>query len=338
MAAAIVALVVIGGIIALIATGTGQRLLVAINPPPTSTFTPVAVADGTPTPNLVSTEVAIQLATRDAVQTLEATLNATLTPNPTSTPTPTPDLDATATASCVFDMEIVNDPPVFPKVLMPEQQFVKRWTIKNTGTCPWPALSQLALVSGTELEIASKSNVGQLAPGETIEIRISLVAPAGYATYTSVWQLQYGDGQSIGKQLEASYSIGPTPTPLPTATSEFTPTPTESLWMSIPGLTWCGQTPDAGRIEWGRGGGLSDNYRYFYGTVSPESELEGTFRDFFGFPHAETYFTAVGDIVFPVSEECGRGTSGRCGSVEEGFEIVWHKVYISPEDCPPIND
>jgi hypothetical protein len=108
--------------------------------------------------------------------------------------------------------------------------------------------------------------------------------------------------------------------------------------MSIPGLTWCGQTPDAGRIEWGRGGGLSDNYRYFYGTVSPESELEGTFRDFFGFPHAETYFTAVGDIVFPVSEECGRGTSGRCGSVEEGFEIVWHKVYISPEDCPPIND
>jgi predicted Ser/Thr protein kinase len=340
--AAAAALIVIGGIIALVATGTGQRLLAAINPPPTHTPTPTTiptpapVAGGTPTPNLVSTEVAIQLATRDAVQTLEATLNATLTPNPTSAPTstPTPDLDATATASCVLDMEVVNDPSVLPEVLMPGQQFVKRWTVENTGTCPWPALTQLVLVSGGELEVVSKSEVGQLAPGETIEIRVSLVAPIDYDTYTSMWQLQYADGEPIGEQLEVAYSVGPTPTPRPTATSEFTPTPVEPLWMSIPGLTWCGQSPFKGRIEWGRGGGFSDEYRYFYGAVSPESELEGTFRDFSGFPHSETYFTTSGNIVFPVPEECGSGTHGRCGGIAEGFEIVWYKVHITPEDCP----
>ncbi len=343
-AASVAALIVIGGIIALIATDTGQRLLAAISPPPTGTptstptSTPAPVAGGASTPNLVSTEVAIQLATRDAVQTLEATLNATLTPNPTATSTPTPDLDATATASCVLDMEIVNDPPVFPEVLVPGQQFVKRWTVENTGTCPWPALAQLVLIAGDDLEVVSKTEIGQLAPGETIEIRVSLVAPMDYDTYTSVWRLQYGDGRSIGKQLEVAYSVGPTPTPRPTATPEFTPTPVEPLWMSIPGPTWCGQTPDAGRVEWGRGGGISNNYRYFYGTVSPESELEGTFRDFSGFPHSETYFTAVGNIVFPVPEECGSGIHGRCGGAEEGFEIVWYKVHITPGDCPARDD
>jgi predicted Ser/Thr protein kinase len=341
IAAAAVALIVIGGIITLIATDTGQRLLAAISPSPTdtpaptSTPTPAHVTDGTPTPNLVSTEVAAQLATRDAVQTLEATLNATLTPNPTPTSTPTPDLDATATASCVLDMEIVSDPPVFPKVLMPEQQFVKRWTVENTGTCPWPALTQLVLASGDELEIVSKSEVGQLAPGETIEIRVSLVAPVDYDSYTSTWQLQYADGKSIGKPLEIAYSVGPTPTPQPTATPEFTSTPIEPLRMSYPSLTWCDEPPvTQGHLGWQQWGGPSQEYRYFYGKVSPETELERPYREFEGFPHNVTYFTASGDIVFPVPEACGRGDYGRCGSPEQGFEIVWQKSYLTTEDCP----
>jgi hypothetical protein len=235
-------------------------------------------------------------------------------------------------------MSVVSDSPVFPAILMPTQQFVKRWTIENAGTCPWPALTQMVLTSGDELEIVSKSDIGALAPGETVQVRISLIAPAAYDAYTSVWQLQYGDGESIGGPLQITYRVGATPTPRPTPTSEFTPTPTELLWMSIPGLTWCGKTPFAGRVEWGRGGGISDDYRYFYGSVSPETELEGTYREFEGFPHTETYYTTSGNIVFPVPEECGTGTYGRCGSAAEGFEIVWYKVHITPGDCPPVDD
>jgi predicted Ser/Thr protein kinase len=341
IATAVAALIVIGGIIALIATGTGQRLFAAINPLPTETPTstptptPAPIAGGVPTPNLVSTEVAVQLATRDAIQTIEATLNATLTPNPTSTPTPTPNLDATATASCVLDMEVVNDSPVFPTVLVPGQQFVKRWTVENTGTCPWPALTQLVLVSGDESEVVSKSEIGQLAPGETVDIRVSLVAPADYDTYTSMWQLQYADGEPIGKQLTAAYTVGPTPTLRPTATSEFTPTPVEPLRMSYPSLTWCNGPPvTQGDLGWQQWGGPSKEYRYFYGRVSLETELERPYREFEGFPHTVTYFTASGDIPFPVPVECGEGDYGRCGSPEQGFEIVWVKTRLTTEDCP----
>jgi serine/threonine protein kinase len=331
-------LLVIAGVIALFATGTGQRMIAAINPPPTATatLTPTPIGDRTPTPNLVSTEIAIQLATRDAVQTLEATLNATLTPIPSLTPSPTADLDATATASCVFDMQIVSDPPVLPSVLAPGQQFTKRWTIENTGTCAWPPLTQVVFVDGDELEIVAKSEVRQLEPSETTEVRITLQAPFDYNTYASRWQLQYGDGQPIGGFLEASYTVAPSPTPTDTPTPQFTATPTEPLWMSDPpSLSACNETKSSGQIAWGYGGGPSSEYRFFYSQVDPSTELDDSSKEFIGFPHTEKYFTTSGTLVFPVPEECGRGTSGRCGSPEEGFQIVWQEVQYSPDSCPP---
>ena len=336
--AATAILLVIAGIIALFASGMGQRMIAAINPPPTDTptSTPAPTSIGEPTPNLVSTEIAVQLATRDAVQTLEATLNATLTPNPTDTPIPTADLDATATASCVLDMQVVSDPPVWPAALAPGQQFVKRWTVENTGTCVWPALTQLVFVSGDELEIVAKSEVRQLAPGETTEVRVTLKAPLDYADYTSRWQLQYGDGQPIGGFLEASYTVAPSPTPTDTPTPAVSPTPTEPLWMSDPPtLSECNETKSGGQITWGYGGGPSSEYRFFYGKVDPSTELDNSSREFTGLPHTEKYFTTSGTLVFPIPEECGRGTSGRCGSPAEGFEIVWREVQYTASSCPP---
>jgi serine/threonine protein kinase len=340
IAGAAATLIVIASIIALFATGTGQRMIAAINPPtdtptPTPTSTPTAIIYGSPTPNLISTEVAIQLATRDAIRTLEATLNATLTPSPTPTPTPTPNLDATATASCVFNMEIVSDPQVWPPILAPGQQFVKSWTVKNTGTCAWPALTQLELVSGDELEVVAKSEVKSLAPGAATEIRVTLKAPTGYATYTSVWQLQYGDGKPIGGALEVTYTVGPTPTPTATPTPKLTSTPTEPLWMSIPSLAWCDpENTSKGRVEWGRGGGPSDEYRYFRGLIAPENELSGPYYEFTGgFPHIGKYYTTSGPLTFPVPGDCCSSESGRYVS-PAGYEIVWQTVYHTRSSCP----
>jgi serine/threonine protein kinase len=343
MLAGSAAVLVVIGIVALFATGIGQRMLSAIGPP---SPTPTTV-EGTPV-NLLSTEVAAQLATRDAISTLETTLHATLTPSPTpspsSTPTLTPDANATSTASCTFDLEVIGDPPVWPPVLVPGQTFTKIWTVKNTGTCPWPMESQLVFASGKELEVVEvveRPTLGQLAPGETAEVRVTLRAPDGFDTYDSVWQLQYSGGAHIGEGLTIVFEVGLTPTPMPTVTPsptptpQVTPTPSEPLWMGIPSLAWCNEPANTqGRVEWGHGGGPSSEYRFFHGKVSPETELDGPYRAFEGFPHTETYFTASGTITFPVPEECGRGDEGRCGSQQAGFEIVWQKVYFTPGNCP----
>jgi hypothetical protein len=326
---------------ALFATGTGQRMLAALRP---ETPTPVpmpTVAPGTPTPtyDVVATQVAAALATY--VATTGVTPTPSPTPTDTPTPTSTPDLTATALAACVFDLEVVNDPPVSPAILVPGQQFTKRWTVQNTGTCAWPEGAQLILASGAKPEIVNEAQIELLAPGEAAEVRFTLRAPATYDTYTSAWQLQDSAGNAIGEELRITYKVGPTPTPRPTETPTasptpaFTPTPVEPLRMSYPALTWCNDPPRTrGRVGWSHWGGPSEEYRYFYGKVSPAQELASPYREFEGFPHIETYFTASGSLSFPIPENCiSDSDAGRCSNPAEGYEIVWQKVFIKTEDC-----
>lgn len=304
--------------------------------PPTDTPTP----DLTATYNFLSTQVSAgviaALATRDALSTKEAAAR-TPTPTPTPTVTPTPDLTATYVAACTFDMEVVSNPPVYPAILATGQQFTKRWTIKNTGTCPWPEGLRLVYASGDELEVLALPAIKPLLPGETADLMVTLRAPSEYGSYTGVWKLQTGAGKSIGAELRVTCRVDVTPTPpptiQPTPTQTVAPAPREPLWMSIPVLAWCDNSKSRGRIEWGVGGGISGSYRYFYSHVAPEYELPGPYRPISGLPHVETYLTVSGDIVWPVPIDCCLDDYGRYVS-PYGYEIVWYKIWYSAEQCP----
>jgi hypothetical protein len=285
--AAALALILLGSA-ALLITQTPNRLLAALLPQAT-TSTPGATGTPTrtPTPDVTATYHANATQFAAWMGTYVATAGVTPTPSPTPTSTPVPDLTATAVADCVFDMEVVSDRAVRPSVLMPRQRFVKRWTVKNVGTCSWPADIRLALISGDELDVVVGPQIQPLSPEETAEIEITLQAPTAYDRYTGVWQLQDGAGNPIGEQLEASYRVGATPAPRPTATPtatptpEFTPTPTEPLHFSVPIVvdwrdqgdgTWWAQV---GLTAWGEDG----NYRYYLNSISEENEFfNGTFE------------------------------------------------------------
>jgi len=290
--AAVLALVLLGSAV-IFATGAPGRLLTALlsraaTPTPGVTGTPTSTPtpDMTATYDFLTTQVAAgvdaALSTRDALATINVSPTSTPTPTPTPASTPTPDLTATTIAACVFDMEIINDRTVWPSVLMPGQQFVKRWTIKNTGTCTWPKDVQLIFTSGDELEITREVEIEPLSPGETAEVRITLRAPAAYKQYTSVWELQDGEGNPIGEKLMATCRVGSTPTPRPTATPtatptpEFTPTPTEPFHFSVPIVVTWREIPGQGKWEaqvgltaWGGEG----NYRYYLNYISDETEF-----------------------------------------------------------------
>ncbi len=207
------------------------RLFAAMIP---QEITPSPDVSGTPAPDDLATAVAAALATQNAQATYEATVNFTPSPTPTSTPTPTPtrtptstptpDLTATYLAACVFDFEVTRDFYVWPNVLMPGQQFVKRWEIKNTGTCTWTESVELVFVSGDELEVVEAPVIESFGVEETTEVEITLRAPTRYNRYTSMWQLQDSDGNSIGEELEISCYVGPTPTPTPIPPTEVPPT------------------------------------------------------------------------------------------------------------------
>ncbi|HEC34263.1 MAG TPA: hypothetical protein ENI37_06050 [Chloroflexi bacterium] len=295
---------------------------------------------GTATPDMVATRLAATLAAVQA--TLEApTPTPTTTPTSTPTSTPTPDLTATAAAACAFGVELVEDVPIRPSVLTPRQAFTKRWIVRNSGTCPWREDFALVFVSGERMGGPEALEVEPVEPGEEWEVVLELEAPAVYGTYISVWQFQDGEGQPLGEKLELELEVrvSPTPTPLPptaTPTPEFSPTPTEPLWMQQPSLIECypsGTGYWGGRVAWGAGGGPSGEYRYFYGAVVPEQELEGPYNEFSGFPHIMTYFTVSGAIAWPVPEDCCPGDSGRWVA-PEGYEVVWQKVQYVEGSCP----
>ena len=340
---ATIVIIILLGIVALYATGLSDRLLATLFPQtPTPAPSATAPPEIEPTPDLaatfdfLSTQVAngvdSALSTRDALAIYEATLNA---PTPTIPPTATPDLTATALAACLFDMAITEEQGVQSDIFMPGQQVIKRWTIQNTGTCAWPNDTDLVFVSGDEPVALMQSSIGTLAPGDTLEIQLTLQAPERLDSYTSVWQLQDGEENSIGEALEITFVVAPTPTlrpPTDTPTPEFTATPSEPLWMSIPGVVEC-QSGARGRTGWGWGGGPSDEYRYFLGRISPETELPGANNDFTGFPHVATYFTTSGEFTLPVPEDCCPGDVGRYTD-PQGYEIVWQKVWLPETSCP----
>lgn len=330
-------LVAAGVCATLFATGRAQSLIAAARSQIVGQVaTPTATVEGTPTatPDAIATQSAMMdvlLATRYAHETAEAIRNATATP----TQTPTPDATATYIAGCEFDLEVIANPAVWPAILMPGQQFIKRWTVENTGTCSWPERVQLALESGDDLQIVEEPDIAQLqevAPDSSVEVAVTLKAPTEYGTYTAAWQLQDNTGMPIGQQLQVVCRVGATATPPPTATPEATPTPTEPLWMSVPGVITCNKKKTRADIAWGAGGGPSNDRRFFFSSVATDFELLGSYREI-DLPHAETYFTTSGSLVLPVPDGCCTGDYGRYVA-PEGYEIVWQKVFFSAGNCP----
>ena len=140
-------------------------------------------------------------------------------PEPTSTPAPPP--------SCVDDLLLVEhltpEGQTTPEK-QPGEQFVKRWRVRNTGTCTWDSSYRIIFTAGNDPAAGMGGKPtriqGQVAPGATYDLEISLVAPADPGTYRAYWQMYNGSGQAFGERLRVSIAVPavPTATPIPTQT------------------------------------------------------------------------------------------------------------------------
>jgi hypothetical protein len=168
---------------------------------------------------------------------LDAVLQATPTPQPTFTPLPTlpPTQPAAAAAgqtqapaftptpSCRNAAEFVRNLSIGDNVVLQAgAQFAKVWQVRNAGDCTWTEAYSLVLVAGEAMQADVQIPLGQtVAPGETVDLRASMVAPAEPGTYAGSWMLQapdgarFGVGQEAAEPLQASIVIKPQPRPTP---------------------------------------------------------------------------------------------------------------------------
>lgn len=161
--------------------------------------------------------------TIEARLTQEAAITPTLSPSPkptTELPTPTstsstatltraPSATSTsggavsacniAAAGTPIDVTIPDDTP-----MAPGQTFTKIWRLVNAGTCTWTTAYTVALFSGDAMGAPTSVPLPKsVAPNESVDITIDMVAPTTPGTYQGNWKLRDASNEWFG--------IGPAP-------------------------------------------------------------------------------------------------------------------------------
>ncbi|MBM3179765.1 MAG: hypothetical protein FJZ86_05360 [Chloroflexi bacterium] len=163
--------------------------------------------------NLPSKSQGEGLSLTAAAETIEALLSATPLVANTNTPLP-----VTATLTFLPLPVLTNTPPPPPTsscnvmqfitdvtipdgtIMTPGQTFTKTWRLKNVGTCAWTPSYAIAFSDGNAMNGPStQALVGNVSPGQTIDISVNLTAPASTGDYTGNWKLRDGSGVLFGK-------------------------------------------------------------------------------------------------------------------------------------------
>lgn len=118
-------------------------------------------------------------------------------PPATNTPAPSPTLTPIPCDHITFVKDIsVPD----GTEMVPGQEFVKTWRLKNSGSCTWTSGYSLVFVSGDAMDApaAMQLTTGTVVPGEEIDVSVTLEAPIDPGTYRANFKLRNTDGVVFG--------------------------------------------------------------------------------------------------------------------------------------------
>lgn len=147
----------------------------------------------------------------DLSQVTEPVTLATKTEQPTEEPTstlpPAPTLTAIpvvivteAKSGCTNQAEFVKHLSVSDNTaIKPGEFFTKVWQVLNTGTCTWNTDYRLVFIGGEPMQAAETIQLPhEVKPQETVDLRVSLIAPETPDFYENRWMLQDPDGNFFG--------------------------------------------------------------------------------------------------------------------------------------------
>lgn len=216
-----------------------------------------------PRDNVSSTEMSVTQAyetiearlTQTAASTTPGIATATITlsasPSPTLLTTPLPSSTqattvavSTATPRVACDQAAAGNPidVTIPDdmLVQPGLSFTKVWRLQNTGSCTWNRSYAVAFFSGDQMGApASVALSGDVAPGQSVDISVDMVAPSKAGKYQGNWKLRNaanvlfgigpGSAAPFWVRIVVAVTATPTATPrttTPTATTAATSTAT----------------------------------------------------------------------------------------------------------------
>ena len=157
----------------------------------------------------------------DSAATLQAIVQQTVAAETQSAPSPTPVLSfptataipatstsvpptvvpptATAVTYCDWVMFIKDVTIPDGTRLGPGEIFTKTWRLQNRGTCTWTSDYMLVYTSGDPMGGTTGLRLpGRVAPGQTIDISVTLTAPNSLGRQVGYWMLRNPSGQLFG--------------------------------------------------------------------------------------------------------------------------------------------
>ncbi|MCP4360797.1 MAG: hypothetical protein GY796_22550 [Chloroflexi bacterium] len=210
---------------------------------------------------------------------------------PTNTPTPLPtqlpagfeasltitrtavtvDREPTATAAppCLYTYSLISSTTIPTGPLNPGSGFLQTWRIRNDGTCAWQPGSSWIFTGGEQMSGPDLLPLPNAAPGQTVDVQVTLYAPTTPGVFSGQWQPQMADGLRLQPPSPVAINVL-TATPQPTAVPP-TPTPTATPFIT----NWRGEYFANRNLE-GSPVLVQDDpeINFNWGTASPGEELQ----------------------------------------------------------------
>lgn len=100
----------------------------------------------------------------------------------------------------IFVEHVIVDAPVLEGTLvMPGMHFTKTWQVTNAGTCDWTSDYKLVHTGGDAFGASAEIELPSvIAPGETVDLAISMTVPDAAGAVASEWMLQNAEGELFG--------------------------------------------------------------------------------------------------------------------------------------------
>lgn len=84
-------------------------------------------------------------------------------------------------------------------VMAPGTTFTKTWRLKNIGTCTWGSGYRLAFSNGSQMGAPAEVNLPySVAPGQVVDVSVTMTAPSTPGTYRGYWLLKNAAGALFG--------------------------------------------------------------------------------------------------------------------------------------------
>ena len=85
--------------------------------------------------------------------------------------------------------------------------FTKTWRLKNIGTCTWTTSYALVFDSGSQMGAPASVNFpSNVAPGQTVDLTVSMTAPSAAGHYIGYWKFKNASGVLFGIGYNANRS------------------------------------------------------------------------------------------------------------------------------------